>query len=53
MCFAYPGENAHKHGYQVIFDVTEYNRVGGGISTMVGTNEGSLVSSIASAYGSY
>ena len=39
------GDNADKHGYQVIFDVTELNRASGGVSTMVGTNEGSIVSS--------
>lgn len=39
-----PGSKARKDGYEVTFDVTEQKRLTGGVSTMVGTNEGSLVS---------
>ena len=37
------GQNASKDGYEVTFHVKELKRVLGGINTLVGNNEGSLV----------
>lgn len=37
------GPKATKHGYEVTFYVREFKRVVGGVNTMVGNNEGSLV----------
>jgi len=36
-------ESAGNQGYEVFYEVKELRRVAGGISTMVGTNDGSLV----------
>ena len=42
--FFFPlGDGASENGYDVTFDVVENKRVTGGISTLVGTNDASLV----------
>ena len=38
------GENAKPDGYEITYNVRESRRVTGGISTLVGTNDGSVVS---------
>lgn len=47
------GENASSNGYEVTFQVKEMKRVLGGINTLVGNNEGSLVigSSLPNTFG--
>ena len=41
------------HGYVVTLDVNEKRRLTGGVSTLVGTNDGSLVGKYHSSYTSY
>ena len=38
------GPDALPDGYEVTFDVMESKTIAGGVSTMVGTNDGSVVS---------
>ena len=38
------GSKARTDGYDITFLVKEHRRVTGGISTLIGTNEGSMVS---------
>ena len=44
-CSWFPGEGALPHGYEITYTVREPRRIGGGISTLVGTNDGSVVCS--------
>ena len=39
------GASATSDGYEITYVVDEPGRVSGGVTTLVGTNEGSLVSS--------
>ena len=40
----FAGTNARPDGYEITYTVVEPRVVAGGISTLVGTNDGSLVS---------